>query len=103
MVYNPVGKILVEIARPHMTFTSPAFSRAYINLVRAQLEIRLAMTLSDRVQAFLSSAGAETRNPYDGMPFTWDAATGTLSFLPQSQRWRDWGTPVSVAPSASAK
>ncbi len=105
MVYNPFGKILVEIARPHYDdYVARVFDlAAYVNLVRAQLEIRLATVPPDGVQAFLSNAGAETRNPYDGTPFTWDAATGTLSFQPQTQRFRDWGTSVSVASAASAK
>jgi hypothetical protein len=104
MVYNPIGKLLVEVAQPHYDdYIARVFDlAAYANLVRAQLEIRLAAVPSDRVEAFLSNAAAETKNPYDGKPFTWDVATRTLSFQPQTQRWRDWGTSVSVALPPSA-
>jgi len=103
-LYNPIGKIYVRIAYPsYPDFVARVFDlAAYVQLVRAQLEVRLANLSSSDMPQFLGSAGAETRNPYDDKPFAWNAETRSLSFEPMNPRtWRDWNFKVHVPPPVS--
>jgi hypothetical protein len=94
-VYNPVGKILVGIAAPEYDdYIARVFDlAAYVHLVRAQLEMRLAARQNGVVE-YPVSAGRPALNPYDGKPFAWDRDKATLSFEPTSKRWREWSTTV---------
>ena len=97
---------MVGIAQPYYfnDYIARVFDlAAYVNLVRARLELRLAAIPPDRVQAFLADAGKETKNPYDGKPFAWDPATRMLTFTPRSEHWRDWITSEPVAIGAPAR
>ena len=99
--YNPIGKMLVRIGVPaYPDFVARVFDlAAYVQLVRAQLEVRLAALPSESVPAFLASAGPEARNAYSDQPFNWDAANRMLSFEPMSQHvWPGWHFKASVPP-----
>lgn len=100
-VYNPIGKTLVAIAgAPYAEFIARVFDvAAYVQLVRAQLEVRLADVPAEKVPLFLANAGPEARNPYDDQPFAWDAAERTLTFEPKSQRvLKEWKFKAVVPP-----
>lgn len=96
--YNPLGKSLLGRHLPlHVDYIAHAHGvAAYINLVRTQLDLRLASLPLAQVPRFLERAGPESRNPLDGRPFHWDAARRTLSFDPLDRRWRRWGTSVTI-------
>ena len=67
------------------------------------VETRLADLASDKVPPFLVGAGPEVRNPYDGKPFAWDAATRSLTFEPKSERvLKKWKFKAAVPPPLSA-
>jgi hypothetical protein len=102
--YNPIGKTLVRIAYPsYPEFVARVFDVvAYVQLVRAQLQVRLADLASDRVPQFLEGTGPESRNPYDNQPFAWSPATRRLSFEPMNTRvWDGWKFQAVVPPPTS--
>jgi hypothetical protein len=105
MVYNPIGKALAGIAVPsYADYCARVFDlAAYLQLVRAQLEIRLAHVAPESVPAFLASAGSDTRNPYTEQPFSWNAEASSLSFEPRSTRWKEWPTGVTPGSAPSSK
>ena len=103
-LYNPIGKSLVRIAMPaYPDFIARVFDlAAYVQLVRAQLEARLANVASDQMPSFLGAVGPDARNPYTGQSFTWDAATHKLSFTPMSNHpWRTFSFSAFVPPPTS--
>jgi hypothetical protein len=102
-LYNPAGKMLVGTGMPsYPEFAGRVFDlAAYVQLVRAQLELRLAAVPAGDVPAFLAAAGAETRNPYNGRPFVWNGADRALSFEPSTKRWREWDPKAVVPPPAA--
>ena len=105
-VYNPVVRTMVGIAMPVYTeYVARVFDlTAYMQLVRAQLEVRLANVASDAVPAFLAGAGAETMNPYDNKPFAWDPASRSVSFTPMNPKpWRNWSFKAEVPPPTIGK
>lgn len=78
---------------------------AYVALVRAQLELKLAAVPFAEVPRFLERADPAAMNPFDGRPFRWDGERRTLSFDPPARRWRRWGATAAVAapgPAAAA-
>jgi hypothetical protein len=105
-LYNPVGKTLVGSGIGfYPDFVARVFDlAAYSQLVRAQLEVRLANLAPDKVATFLASAGSEMRNPYTGQPFNWDAANRSLSFEPMYKRaWPGWKFRATVPLPASPR
>lgn len=96
--YNPLGKMLLGRHLPlHVDYIAHAHGvAAYLTLVRAQLELRLAGVPPAQVPQFLERAGANGVNPLDGRPFRWDGARHTLSFDPLDRRWRRWGTSAAI-------
>jgi hypothetical protein len=97
--YNPVGKLLARIAvPPYPEYIARVFDlAAYVQLVRAQLEVRLASLDSDKVPTFLAGASASTLNPYDNKPFAWDSGSRSLTFVPMNPRpWKDWQFKATV-------
>jgi hypothetical protein len=96
--YNPLGKSLLGRHLPlHVDYIAHAHGvAAYVNLVRTQLELRLAAVPLAQVPRFLERAGPHSANPLDGRPFHWDAARRSLSFDPLDRRWRRWGTSVTI-------
>ena len=104
-VYNPIGKVLTAIAIPaYPDFIARVFDlAAFVQLVGAQLDLRLAAVEPDQMATFLADTGPDTRNPYTGQPFAWDAATRELSFKPTSNRWMGWSTRTTVPPPASKR
>jgi len=103
-LYNPIGKTLVGIAIPaYSDFVARVFDlAAYVQLVRAQLEVQLAGLPSDKIPQFLDQAQAEARNPYTNQPFTWDATNRSLSFEPMNQHvWTGWKFIAAVPPPTS--
>jgi len=100
-IYNPVGRMTAGMDIPPYTeYVTRVFDlAAYVNLVSAQLELRLAEVPPAEVPAFLASAGPGTQNPYTMQPFEWNALDNSLSFDPMSSRWREWSTKVAVLPS----
>lgn len=99
--YNPIGKSLVGIGVPsYPEFVGRVFDlAAYLQLVRAQLELRLANVAPGAVPGFLAAASPEARNPYTGAPFGWNGAERALSFPPMTKRWRDWDAKAVLPPS----
>ena len=99
-IYNPAGRTLVSMALPNYDeYVARMFDlAAYIQLVRAQLEMRIASPPSASVSQFPQQAGDETRNPYTLQPFQWDAATRRLLFesVPRSRRWKEWNLDATV-------
>ncbi len=89
--YNFTGRILADIASPTLSVGDYVSYRydlaAALQLVRAQLELRLAGIDAEKnpqaVPEFLAQAGEETRNPYTEAPFVWDENCLRLSFTPQ--------------------
>ena len=98
-IYNPLGKTLVARHLPlHVDYIAHAHGvAAYVNLVRMQLELRLAAVSLAEVPQFLERAGPDGANPLDGRPFRWDREQRSLSFDPPDRRWRRWGTSVTIA------
>lgn len=97
-VYNPIGKTLVAIsAGQYLPYADrlPDLD-AYLRLVRAQLEVRIASIPAEQVAAFLAAADPQMRNPYTNQPFEWKAADRSISFAALSERWRKWGTKAFV-------
>ena len=96
--YNPLGKMLLGRHLPiHVDYIAHAHGvSAYVNLVRTQLELRLAAVPAGEVPRFLEHAGAYGVNPLDGRSFDWDPARRSLSFVPLDKRWRRWGTQASI-------
>ena len=97
-LYNPLGKSLLGRHLPlHVDYIAHAHGvAAYVNLVRTQLELRLAAVPLREVPRFLERAGPDSKNPLDARPFHWDAARRSLSFDPLDRRWRRWGTSVTI-------
>lgn len=95
-IYNPLGRMTAGMVIPtYKEYITRVFDlAAYVNLVRAQLELRLAAVPSTEVPAILTAARPETRNPYTKQPFQWNASDKSLSFEPMSSRWREWSTKV---------
>jgi hypothetical protein len=104
-IYNPIGRQLVSLAvPPYPEYVTRVFDLgAYANLVRAQLELRLAAVAPGQVPQFLATAGPETQNPYTKLPFQWNASDNSLSFDPMSSRWREWSTKVVLQQPLSVK
>ncbi len=104
-IYDPVGKLLTAIAIPaYPNFVARVFDlAAFIQLARAQLDLRLAAIAPDGAPAFLAAAAPDTRNPYTGNPFDWNAMTRELSFAPMSSRWVNWSTRATVPMPASKR
>jgi hypothetical protein len=98
--YNPIGVTIVRAGSPNYAdYIAQVFDlAAYIRLVRAQLDVRLASAAPNHVTALLASASPETRNPYTELPFGWNASDNTLFFEPMSSRWREWAK-AGVPPS----
>ncbi len=97
-IYNPIGRKLVAIGVLYYPdYVARVFDLdAYVRLARAQLELRLAGVAPGQVLAFLNAASQETRNPYTGQPFDWNASNNDLSFEPMSSRWHEWRTEAAV-------
>jgi len=97
-IYNPIGRQLATLTVPSYAdaeYVTRVFDlAAYANLVRAQLELRLAAIPPAQVPQFLTAAGPETQDPYTKLPFRWNASDNSLSFDPKSSRWREWSTKV---------
>jgi hypothetical protein len=95
--YNPLGKMLLGRHLPlHVDYVAHAHGvAAYVDLVRTQLDLRLAGVPLAQVPRFLERP--DNANPLDGRPFHWDGARRSLSFDPLDRRWRRWGTSVTVA------
>jgi len=93
-LYNPIGKGLVGVAAIQYEGYVDRLPDldAYIHLVRAQLEVRLASVPSEKVPQFLEKADAESWNPYTNRPFQWSPTAHSLMFDAVSQPWRKWGT-----------
>ncbi len=96
--YNPLGKMLLGRHLPmHVDYIAHAHDvAAYVNLVRTQLELRLAAVPLGQVPRFIEHAGPYGANPLDGRSFDWDPARKSLSFVPIDKRWRRWGTQASI-------
>ncbi|MFZ6733099.1 hypothetical protein ACO0LG_14330 [Undibacterium sp. Ji42W] len=83
--YNPVGKILMQIAVPDDARIGSYIDKsrdtdAYLRLVSLQVDIlRKKIANADR-PAYLASAPPALRNPYDGSAMSWDGKTGQLKF-----------------------
>ncbi|HVO88330.1 MAG TPA: hypothetical protein VMV45_07300, partial [Casimicrobiaceae bacterium] len=91
-IYDPVGKAVSASTPLLIDAIAASFDlAAYVNLVRASLELRLAAVGDADVEIFLLRAAPETRNPYSGLPFSWDPNTRTLSFGAASAASRDLG------------
>ncbi len=104
-LYNPIGKTLVGSGTAfYPDFVARVFDlAAYAQLVRAQLELRLANLAPDKVAAFLATAASETRNPYTGQLFAWDDVNRILSFEPMYKRaWPGWKFRATVPPPATS-
>jgi hypothetical protein len=99
-LYNPLGKVLVAVSAPsYLEYLARLCDlAAYQALVRAQLELRLANVAASDVSFYLVTAPAATKNPYTGYIFNWNPATRSLSFEPNSIRWREWGASVTLPP-----
>ena len=97
--YNPLGKMLLGRHLPlHVDYIAHAHGvAAYVNLVRAQLELKLAGVTLAQVPQFLAHAGPDSTNPFDGQPFRWDREQRRLSFDPLDRRWRRWGTSATIS------
>jgi len=97
--YNPLGKSLIARQLPtHVDYIAHAHGVAtYLNLVRMQLELKLAAVPLAEVPQFLERAGPDGANPLDGRSFRWDREHRSLSFDPYDRRWRRWGTSVTIA------
>jgi hypothetical protein len=97
-LYNPLGKMLLARHLPlHVDYIAHAHGvAAYLKLVRMQLDIRTAGVAPAQVPQFLSRAGADGTNPFDGRPFAWDDQHRSLSFDPPDRRWRRWGTKAAI-------
>ncbi|MEP6998577.1 MAG: hypothetical protein ABI900_13080, partial [Betaproteobacteria bacterium] len=97
--YNPLGKMLLGRHLPlHVDYIAHAHGvAAYLKLVRAQLELRLAGVTLAQVPQFLAHAGPDSTNPFDGQPFRWDREHRRLSFDPLDRRWRRWGTSATIS------
>lgn len=106
-IYNPLGKSLLGKHLPvYVDYVAHAHGvAAYVALVRAQLELKLAAVPFAEVPRFLERADPAAMNPFDGRPFRWDGERRTLSFDPPDRRWRRWGATAAVAapgPAAAA-
>ena len=89
--YNPVGKILVEVARPDYAdyvYRLHDLS-AYSRMVALQYRIAAAHLSVDEIPAFVRSADALLRNPYTDKPMHWDAPSLSLSMPGHSKKYRD--------------
>lgn len=78
-------------------FAQPMYSRymarindtiVYSRLIRAQLELRLMDAQPENIPQALADLSPETRNPYTGQPFAWDAEKKIL-----------WAEGVNKAPT----
>ncbi|MGH8713860.1 MAG: hypothetical protein ACREYB_07625 [Casimicrobiaceae bacterium] len=105
-IYNPLGNLLLG---RHLTFYVDYVAHAhgvaaYIALVRAQLELRLAGVPPKQVPGLLEHGGPDFKNPFDGRPFSWNPDRRTLSFDALDRRWRRWGAtvPITVPEPAAA-
>jgi hypothetical protein len=98
-IYNPPGRLLTGISA-YALREYPARLMdltAYLQLVRAQLEVRIAGIAPEQVAAFLAAATAVTRNPYTEQPFAVDLGDGSISFVPASMHWTQANTKARIA------
>ncbi len=104
-IYNPMGRMNVGIVIPaYPEYVARVFDlAAYANLVRAQLELRLASVPLDKAPEFLTTMEPEGQNPYTEQSFRWNAADNSFSFDPMSNRWREWSTKIVMPPPLVGK
>ncbi|BBB63457.1 hypothetical protein UNDKW_5184 [Undibacterium sp. KW1] len=81
--YNPAGKMLMQIGVPDYAGTYIDRSRdtdAYLRMVSLQADILRKKIPDADIPAYLASAPAALRNPYDGSAMEWDEKAGQLKF-----------------------
>jgi len=102
-LFNPVGKILVQLAVPaYESYLARVYDVAALQrLVYLIYQIRREAIDSPAVPAFLRAHPEWSTHPVDGRPFTWNAATGELVVIPagnnpQSRRFSVsvWAEPI---------
>ncbi len=81
-VYNPVGKIVLQIAMPDQLayLDRTRDMEAYLRLVSLQLNILSNKVPKADIASFVNHAPAGLRNPYDATPMVWDDKTEQLKF-----------------------
>lgn len=80
--YNPIGKILVYVARLNTLSQAGTFCdlEAMQRIVALQTVIHQQRVADGDVSAFIEHSGPELTDPYTGQPFHWNATTREVSF-----------------------
>jgi hypothetical protein len=85
-IRNPGGKVLLKIYFGDLGPDPLAYAErihdlgGYIRLVALQAALRRDGVPQTEAAGYVQRAGPDLRNPYDGQPMRWDAASATLSF-----------------------
>jgi hypothetical protein len=85
-VYNPVGKILVDVAAP--SFQEYAWRvhdlDALSRLLALRIDILTAGVSAEQAAEFIAKSDASLHNPYTRKPMNWDADKKRIYFEPSS-------------------
>jgi hypothetical protein len=89
-LYNPVGKILTQVAAPELG--EDAYNRlrmhdldAYNRLVGLGVEVLASGVAPDGVAEFVAKSDPRFHDPYTGSPMAWDASVRQLAFTAKSK------------------